>query len=214
MVLAAMTTNEIILAIVCAVLVIFSLTVSMVVPKRNPDFPRRRVGAFLAVAAVLVIAMLAAVEVVGEEEEAEAAETAEPAEVPAEGPAPTEEPAPTETAPAETSPEEPAPTETEPGSEPPPAETVPPEPPAPAGDPAAGKAIFTGDDASCYACHALADASATGAIGPNLDDSKPPYELVIDRVTNGQGGMPPFGDLLSEQQIQDVAAYVVQATSG
>ena len=29
-----------------------------------------------------------------------------------------------------------------------------------------------------------------------------------DRVTNGQGAMPSFSSTLSEEQIQDVAAYV------
>ena len=43
---------------------------------------------------------------------------------------------------------------------------------------------------------------------PNLDEAKPPYDLVVDRVTNGKGVMPPFKGQLSEQQIQDVAAYV------
>jgi mono/diheme cytochrome c family protein len=51
-------------------------------------------------------------------------------------------------------------------------------------------------------------------VGPNLDDAKPSYELVVDRVTNGMGAMPAFAGQLSEQQIQDVAAYVVQATGG
>ena len=53
-------------------------------------------------------------------------------------------------------------------------------------------------------------------MGPNLDDKKPPYALVIDRVTHGRGAMPAFGDqgILTQTQIQDVAAYVVQATSG
>jgi mono/diheme cytochrome c family protein len=37
---------------------------------------------------------------------------------------------------------------------------------------------------------------------------------VVDRVTNGSGAMPAFEGQLSEQQINDVAAYVVQATSG
>jgi mono/diheme cytochrome c family protein len=45
-------------------------------------------------------------------------------------------------------------------------------------------------------------------VGPNLDDSKPSAELVVDRVTNGSGAMPPFSATLSEQQIADVAAYV------
>jgi mono/diheme cytochrome c family protein len=45
-------------------------------------------------------------------------------------------------------------------------------------------------------------------VGPNLDDAKPSSDLVVDRVTNGQGVMPPFKDTLTEKQIADVAAYV------
>jgi cytochrome c553 len=81
--------------------------------------------------------------------------------------------------------------------------------PALEGDPVAGKAVFTGASA-CYGCHTLADAGATGAVGPNLDDAAPSAELVVDRVTNGQGGMPSFSGSLTEQQIADVAAYVSQ----
>jgi cytochrome c6 len=90
------------------------------------------------------------------------------------------------------------PTEPAPG-EPPPGES--------AGDAAAGKEVFLGDSA-CGSCHTLADAGTTGSVGPNLDASKPPPELVVERVTNGSGVMPSFADSLSEQQIQDVAAYV------
>jgi cytochrome c553 len=79
-------------------------------------------------------------------------------------------------------------------------------PPA-AGDPAAGKEVFLGASA-CGGCHTLADAGASGTVGPNLDESQPSAELVVDRVTNGQGGMPSFSSTLSEQQIADVAAYV------
>lgn len=75
------------------------------------------------------------------------------------------------------------------------------------GDPAAGKQVFLGA-AACGGCHTLADAGASGTVGPNLDESKPDYELVVDRVTNGQGGMPAFSSTLSEQQIADVSAYV------
>jgi cytochrome c6 len=99
---------------------------------------------------------------------------------------------------------EPMPTETEPGA--------PPTEPAPGGsqgDPAAGKQVFT--SAGCVTCHTLADAGATGTVGPNLDQAKPPYDLVIERVTNGMGVMPPFKDQLDEQQIKDVAAYVSSA---
>ena len=75
------------------------------------------------------------------------------------------------------------------------------------GDPAAGKEVFLGSSA-CGGCHTLADAGSTGTVGPNLDESQPDYELALDRVTNGQGGMPSFSSTLTEQQIADVAAYV------
>ena len=70
----------------------------------------------------------------------------------------------------------------------------------------AGKEVFA--SAGCVSCHTLADAGATATIGPNLDATSPPYDLVVERVTNGQGVMPSFEDSLSAQQIQDVAAYV------
>ena len=80
----------------------------------------------------------------------------------------------------------------------------------PAGDAAAGKALFA--SAGCGACHALADANAGGAVGPSLDEAKPSAELVVERVTNGMGAMPSFSDELTEAQIADIAAYVVSAT--
>jgi mono/diheme cytochrome c family protein len=80
------------------------------------------------------------------------------------------------------------------------------------GDPTAGKQVF--QTAGCKSCHTLKDAGATGTVGPNLDQKKPPLALVIDRVTNGKGAMPSFAGQLSDKQIADVAAYVVQATKG
>ena len=80
------------------------------------------------------------------------------------------------------------------------------------GDPAAGKAVFSSN--GCGGCHTLAAAGTSGNVGPNLDEKKPSLSLVVDRVTHGKGTMPPFADTLSEQQIKDVAAYVVQSTGG
>jgi mono/diheme cytochrome c family protein len=80
--------------------------------------------------------------------------------------------------------------------------------PAPPGGPTDGKAIFA--SAGCIGCHTLKAADATGTVGPNLDDAKPPKELVIDRVTNGRGGMPSFKGQLSEAQIEAVATFVSQ----
>jgi mono/diheme cytochrome c family protein len=105
----------------------------------------------------------------------------------------------TETQPGETQPAETQPTETETtgGAQ---------------GDPAAGKQVF--DSAGCSGCHTLADAGSSGQVGPNLDQAKPDHALVVERVTNGKAPMPSFKGQLSEKQIEDVAAYVVQATGG
>ena len=75
------------------------------------------------------------------------------------------------------------------------------------GDAKTGKEVFLGSS-GCGTCHTLADAGTSGTVGPNLDDSQPSADLVVDRVTNGQGAMPSFSSTLSEEQIQDVAAYV------
>jgi mono/diheme cytochrome c family protein len=80
------------------------------------------------------------------------------------------------------------------------------------GDPAAGAAIFK--SAGCIGCHTLAAAHATGTVGPNLDEAKPSYELATARVTLGKGVMPSFKGQLTDQQIADVAAYVVKSTGG
>jgi cytochrome c6 len=39
-------------------------------------------------------------------------------------------------------------------------------------------------------------------------------EGAITQVTNGGGGMPPFGGSLSEEEIENVAAYVAQEITG
>ena len=80
------------------------------------------------------------------------------------------------------------------------------------GDAAAGESVYA--SAGCGGCHALEAAGSSGSVGPNLDDSKPDRALVVDRVTNGAGGMPPFKGQLDEKQIKDVAAYVVASTKG
>jgi cytochrome c553 len=82
-------------------------------------------------------------------------------------------------------------------------------PPAAGGSTAVGKEVF--ESAGCVTCHTLADAGATGTVGPNLDEAKPSAELVVDRVTNGMGAMPSFADQLTEEQITEVAAYVSAA---
>ncbi len=79
-------------------------------------------------------------------------------------------------------------------------------PPASAAGVAAGKQLFL--TVGCLSCHVLQDANANGHIGPSLDAAKPSRALVINRVTNGQGVMPPFGNKLSKTQIEQIADYV------
>jgi cytochrome c6 len=144
--------------------------------------------------ALLLVLLVAALGVVAAACGGEESQTATPETVVGEAPTDTTETETTETTGTETETTE---TETE--------TTV--TTPVIEGDPVAGKEIFIGV-AACSGCHTLADAGSTGMVGPNLDDAQPSEELVLDRVTNGQGGMPSFSSTLSEQQIADVAAYV------
>jgi mono/diheme cytochrome c family protein len=80
-----------------------------------------------------------------------------------------------------------------------------------AGDAANGETVFA--SAGCGGCHTFEAAGSSGAVGPNLDDAHPSYDKVVTQVTNGGGAMPAFGDELSEQEIQDVAAFVSGGSS-
>ena len=61
------------IALMAAVFAGFSLVVSMLVPRRWPQFPGRWLPAFVAVVALLFVGMLAAVIVLGKESKSEAA---------------------------------------------------------------------------------------------------------------------------------------------
>ena len=68
-----------------------------------------------------------------------------------------------------------------------------------------GKTIF---QTECSSCHTLKAAGATGTVGPNLDQLKPPEATVVRQVTNGGAVMPAFKGKLSPAQIQAVAKFV------
>ena len=199
----ALTGYETALVVVAGSFIVFALVMALVIPRSRPEFPGKRLPIFLAVCGVFFLAQMTAVLVLAEVGEAD-----EPAhEETTTGAEPTA-PTPTETTVTETTATETTATETT-GTE---TTTTEPTTP-PQGDPAAGKEVFLGTS-GCAGCHTLADAGSTGTIGPNLDDLKPSHDAVVAQVTNGGGGMPAFGDSLSEEQIQDVAAYVSSATQG
>lgn len=79
------------------------------------------------------------------------------------------------------------------------------------GDPAAGATVFT---EKCAGCHG--DTGHGGAGGPDLR-AMPLAQTedgTVEQVTNGGGGMPPFGGQLSEEEISNVAAFVVHDVVG
>ena len=81
-----------------------------------------------------------------------------------------------------------------------------------AGNAVAGEQIYA--SAGCGGCHALEAAGSSGNVGPDLDEAKPDAALVVERVTKGKPPMPSFEGQLDEQEIQDVAAFVVESTKG
>jgi mono/diheme cytochrome c family protein len=88
--------------------------------------------------------------------------------------------------------------------------TAPAGPKLPQGDAGAGKGVFA--SAGCGGCHTLKAAGSSGTVGPNLDQLAPELSAIQEQVINGGGGMPPYKDQLSDQQIADVAQYVFDST--
>jgi cytochrome c oxidase subunit II len=88
---------------------------------------------------------------------------------------------------------------------------------------AAGRAVFTGVG-GCSACHTLADAKATGTVGPDLDKylktrGKPFIKTsIVDPNAFVEKGFPPntmppnFGSTLSQSQIDAVVNYLYTVT--
>ena len=63
----------------------------------------------------------------------------------------------------------------------------------------------------CGACHTLADAEAEGTIAPSLDNLQPTREQVEAALRSAPGVMPAYGDILTDEQIEAVSAYVAPA---
>jgi mono/diheme cytochrome c family protein len=80
------------------------------------------------------------------------------------------------------------------------------------GDGVRGARIFV--DAGCVDCHTLASAGALGTRGPNLDrhfaTHTHSFEFLVAQISNGGNGMPAYRNRLSNQQIRDVATFVVE----
>ena len=212
MLLGLTTDQKLGLAGTAAVFIAFALVTALLIPRYRPDFPGRKgVGLFVVVTLLITVAMIGAVVVFASEDEgAEAAGQTE-TELTETGPAETETgPAETETGPAETETGE---TETTPPA------TTAPEEEAPAGDPAAGKALFASN--GCAGCHTFEAAGSTGAVGPNLDESLEGKDaayvqqsIVEPNAEVAEGynpGVMPSFQQLSEDQVNDLVAFLTQS---
>ena len=73
------------------------------------------------------------------------------------------------------------------------------------------EALFT---ANCSSCHTLSAAGSSGTIGPNLDQSTLDEAAVAEQIRNGGGGMPAFGDQLTDEQIDALATWLVENRGG
>jgi mono/diheme cytochrome c family protein len=69
-----------------------------------------------------------------------------------------------------------------------------------------GAAVFS--EAGCGACHVFTPADSSGTVGPSLDDTDLSKDEIEQQVRNGGGGMPAFGNRLSDAEIEAVADYV------
>lgn len=77
---------------------------------------------------------------------------------------------------------------------------------------AKGRDVFA--NYGCGGCHSLADAGATGHVGPAFDgDSNLSEAFVTDRVTNGMGPMPSFGGQMQPDEIAAISYYVAHAAT-
>jgi mono/diheme cytochrome c family protein len=79
---------------------------------------------------------------------------------------------------------------------------------------ATGPGVAFTQQQSCTSCHTLGALGWGGNVGPNLDNAKPNYNLVVERVTNGGGGMPAFKGQLTAAQIKCIATIVATVSGG
>ena len=65
----------------------------------------------------------------------------------------------------------------------------------------------------CRNCHTLKAANAVAQVGPNLDNLRPPKNLVLDAIDHGRarGNGQMAADLVEGKDAEDVAAFVAKA---
>ena len=76
------------------------------------------------------------------------------------------------------------------------------------GDAAAGKEVYA--SAGCGSATPSPTRARAGLVGLNLDESSVDVAAAEEQIRAGGGGMPAFEGQLSDEEIANVAAYVVE----
>ena len=73
-----------------------------------------------------------------------------------------------------------------------------------------GRELFAG---RCAQCHTLEAANAVAQVGPNLDQLRPPKELVLDAIAKGRsrGSGQMSAQIYTGKEAEDVASFVAKA---
>jgi mono/diheme cytochrome c family protein len=79
-----------------------------------------------------------------------------------------------------------------------------------------GARVFV--NSGCADCHTLATVGAGGTRGPDLDrhfrTHSHSFEFLVSQIANGGNGMPAYRSRLSQQQLRDVATFLVNVAGG
>ncbi len=188
MLLGLTTDQKLGLAGTAAVFIVFALVSALLIPRYRPDFPGRKGMGLFLVLTAVLTIAMLGAVEVWAKEEEHGAAEA------------------AETTPTETDSGTTATTTTTTGEK------------RPAGDPAAGKAVFA--SAGCASCHTFEAAGASGTVGPNLDevladkDAEYVNRAIVEpnaEIAEGYqpGIMPSFE--LSDDQVNDLVAFLTQS---
>lgn len=75
------------------------------------------------------------------------------------------------------------------------------------------KVFLESSKPTCASCHQLLEAGSGRGLGPDLDLLRPTREQTILSVTNGVKMMPPQKGILTTEEIEDVATYLVEVAA-
>jgi len=76
-----------------------------------------------------------------------------------------------------------------------------------------GEAVFKAKCGSCHTLQAAGTVATSSTPGQVLTDLGVKYARVMKEIYGSGGAMPEMADVLTQQQINEVVAYVIKATA-